>query len=99
MIEQNLLREAFQHRYERLQELKKTGRNKERRPSSKERLEKDSRLAESVEQVREMLKEVPDIRKDRVAAIKKQLKEGSLELNSKAVADNLLQDSVLNELL
>ena len=99
MIEQNLLREVFQHRHERLQDLRKTGKNKERSPSPKQRLEKDPQLAETVMQVREMLKEVPDVRKDRVRSIKKQLSEGRLELDSKSVADNLLQDSVLNELL
>ena len=99
MIEQNLLREVFQHRHERLQEHRKTGKNKVKSLSPKERLEKDPQLAETVGQVREMLKEVPDVRKERIRAIKKQLKEGHFKLDSKAVTDNLLQDSVLNELL
>ncbi len=99
MVEQNLISEAFQYRNERLQERRQTDVSEERRPSVKERIKQDPVLAEAVEKVHKVLETVPDVRKDRVAEIKKRLKEGTLQLESKPVAENFLQESILNELL
>jgi flagellar biosynthesis anti-sigma factor FlgM len=98
MLEMERLREALRQRQERLQEDRQTGTDKDRRPSPKDRLQEPS-LSESAEKVREMLNSVPEVRRDRVEEIKRRLKEGRLEFDSKSVADRLLQESILDELL
>ncbi len=99
MVEQNFISEAFQIRNERLQERRQTDMSKERTPSVKERIKQDPVLAETVEKVHKVLETAPDVRKDRVEEIKKRLKEGTLQLESKTVAENFLQESILNEFL
>ena len=98
MLEMELLREAFRHRRERVQELDQVGEADKRRPSPKERLQEPS-LAESAKKALQLIDSVPEVRRDRVEEIKKGLEEGSLTFDSKSVADRLLQESILNELL
>ena len=96
MLEMDLLREAFRQRRERLKELPREG--EERGPSPKERLQ-DPSIADSAKKALEVLKSAPDVRRERVEEIKRKLEDGSLEFDSKSVADRLLQESILNELL
>jgi flagellar biosynthesis anti-sigma factor FlgM len=98
MLEMDLLHEAFRQRKERIEESDRTGRSKEERPSPKDRLE-DSSLFEPAQKALELIEKAPDIRRDRVEEIKKKLEAGSLEFDSKLIADRLLQESILNELL
>lgn len=98
MLEMDLLREAFRQRRERVEELGQVGEGEQRRPSPKDRLQEPS-LAESAKKALKMVDGAPEVRRDRVEEIKKGLKEGSLTFDSKSVADRLLQESILNELL
>jgi flagellar biosynthesis anti-sigma factor FlgM len=98
MLEMDLLREAFQQRRERMEESGREGTRSEKRPSPKARLQEPSRI-EAAQKALELIKKAPDVRKDRVKEIKKGLQEGSLEFDSKSIADRLLQESILNELL
>lgn len=94
----DLLREAFRQRRERVQELGQAVEGKERKPSPKDRLQ-EPELAESAKKALRLIDRVPDVRGDRVEEIKKGLEEGSLTFDSKSVADRMLQESILNELL
>lgn len=98
MLEMDLLQEAFRQRRERIEESDRAGGNRRKRPSPKERLQ-DPPLKDSAHKALRLIAEAPDVRKDRVEAIKKALQEGSLKFDSQSVADRLLQESILNELL
>jgi flagellar biosynthesis anti-sigma factor FlgM len=98
MLEMDLLREAFRQRRERLEESRQEGKARERRSSPEERLQ-DPSLADGVQRALDALRTVPDVRRERVEEIKKKLKDGSLTFDGKSVADRLLQESILNELL
>ena len=96
MVEMDLLREAFRQRRERLEEGPREG--EDRGPSPKERLQ-DPSLADAAKKALDVLQSVPDVRRERVEEIKRKLEDGSLEFDSQSVADRLLQESILNELL
>lgn len=98
MVEMDLLLEAFRQRRERLEELGREGEAGKRRPSPKERLA-DPSVAEAAKKALETLKSTPDVRRERVEEIKRKIEEGTLRFDSKSVADRLLQESILNELL
>jgi flagellar biosynthesis anti-sigma factor FlgM len=98
MVEMDLLREAFRQRRERLEQSRGEGEAREKRPSLRERLQ-DPSLADAAKRALAVLGSVPDVRRERVEEIKKKLEDGSLVFDSKSVADRLLQESILNELL
>jgi flagellar biosynthesis anti-sigma factor FlgM len=98
MLEMDLLQEAFRQRRERIQESDRAGESREKRPSPKKRVE-DPSILDSAQRALELIAKAPDVRRDRVEEIKKALRKGSLEFDSEAVADRLLQESILNELL
>ena len=98
MLEMDLLHEAFRHRRERIEESVRAGENEEKRPSPKDRLE-DPSLVDAAQKALEMVQKAPDVRRDRVEEIRKGLEAGSLKFDSKLIADRLLQESILNELL
>ena len=98
MLEMDLLHEAFRQRRERIEESGRAGGSKEKGPSPKDRLQ-DPSLADVAKKALDLIEKAPDIRRDRVEEIKKGLEAGSLEFDSKVIADRLLQESILNELL
>jgi flagellar biosynthesis anti-sigma factor FlgM len=98
MLEMDLLQEAFRQRRERIEESGRPDERRKSRPSPKERVQ-DPSLIDSARRALERIAKAPDVRKDRVEEIKKALREGSLTFDSEAVADRLLQESILNELL
>ena len=98
MLEMDLLHEAFRQRRERIEESDRAGERKEKRPSPKDRV-KDPSLIDAAQKVLELIEKAPDVRRDRVEEIKKELEAGSLKFDSKLIADRLLQESILNELL
>lgn len=98
MLEMDLLLEAFRHRKERLEEPGREQKAADRRPSPKERLA-DPSVAEVAKKVLETLESSPAVRRERVEEIKKKIEDGTLEFDSKSVADRILQESILNELL
>ena len=98
MLEMDLLHEAFLQRRERIEESDRAGERKEKRPSPKDRV-KDPSLIDAAQKVLELIEKTPDVRRERVEEIKKGLEAGSLEFDSKLIADRILQESILNELL
>ena len=98
MLEMDLLHEAFRQRRERIEESDRAGERKEKRPSPKDRV-KDPSLVDAAQKVLELIEKTPDVRRERVEEIKKGLEAGSLKFDSKLIADRLLQESILNELL
>jgi len=98
MLEMDLLHEAFRQRRERIEESDRAGERKEKRPSPKDRV-KDPSLIDAAQKVLELIEKTPDVRRERVEEIKKGLEAGSLKFDSKLIADRLLQESILNELL
>ena len=98
MLEMDLLHEAFRQRRERIEESDRAGERKEKRPSPKDRV-KDPSLIDAAQKALELIEKAPDVRRDRVDEIKKGLEAGSLKFDSKLIADRLLQESILNELL
>jgi flagellar biosynthesis anti-sigma factor FlgM len=98
MLNMDILREAFRQRREQLEELGRSGSTGKKRPSPKDRLQEPS-LAEAAQRALELIEQAPDVRRDRVDEIKRGLREGTLKFDSKSVADRLLQESILNELL
>ena len=98
MLEMDLLQEAFRQRRERGEESDRAGESREKRPSPKDRVQ-DPSLVDATRKALELIDKAPDIRRDRVEEIKKGLEAGSLKFDSKLIADRLLQESILNELL
>ncbi len=98
MLEMDLLHEAFRQRRERIEESDRAGERKEKRPSPKDRV-KDPSLIDAARKALELIEKTPDVRRERVEEIKKGLEAGSLKFDSKLIADRLLQESILNELL
>ena len=98
MLEMDLLHEAFRQRRERIEESDRAGERTEKRPSPKDRV-KDPSLIDAAQKVLELIEKTPDVRRERVEEIKKGLEAGSLKFDSKLIADRLLQESILNELL
>jgi|GEM_PF-3428226 len=98
MLEMDLLHEAFRQRRERIEESDRAGEREEKRPSPKDRIE-DPSLIDAAQKALELIEKAPDVRRDRVEEIKKGLEAGSLKFDSKLIADRLLQESILNELL
>ena len=98
MLEMDLLHEAFRQRRERIEESDRAGVSKEKRPSPKDRLQEPS-LIDAAQKALELIAKTPDVRRDLVEEIKKKLEAGNLEFDSKLIADRLLQESILNELL
>lgn len=98
MLEMDLLHEAFRQRKERIEESDRAGESKEKRSSPKDRV-RDPSLFEAAQKALELIEKAPDIRRDRVEEIKKGLETGSLKFDSMLIADRLLQESILNELL
>jgi flagellar biosynthesis anti-sigma factor FlgM len=98
MLEMDLLQEAFRQRRERIEESDRADESRQKRPSPKERVQ-DPSLIDSAQRALELIEKAPDVRRDRVEEIKKALRAGKLKFDSESVADRLLQESILNELL
>lgn len=98
MEELELLQQVFSRR---MQWVRESGRGAEegfRRSPLKERLA-DPGLAGAVALARQAMAACPDVRNDQVKSVRDQLRDGSLPLDGKDLADRLLQESVLCELM
>ena len=101
MLPHELLLEALQDRQERLDRLDagKGGKRAKKPARVRDRLQNDPALADAVARVREKIENLPDVRADRVKELKKRLMCGRLDLESKIIAEKLLQETILDELL
>jgi negative regulator of flagellin synthesis FlgM len=55
--------------------------------------------AKEIYEAKKILRECPDINEEKVAEIKKQIEEGTYQIDSKKIAEKLLKDTLLDELL
>ena len=58
-----------------------------------------SQKARDVEKIEEILRKIPDVREDRVAHLKKKITSGEYKVNGKDVADQMLREFLLEDLL
>ena len=97
MEELEQLQQVLSQRMERIHADEEGGKSPLPRRTLQERRTEPS-IAEAIEKVHLLLQDVPDIRKDRVQSIKKELALGLLPLDGKTLADRILQRALLNEL-
>ncbi len=55
--------------------------------------------AKEVQEVTEVIKELPDIREEKVAKLKEQVDQGTYRIDGKKIAFKMLKESILDELL
>jgi negative regulator of flagellin synthesis FlgM len=53
--------------------------------------------AKALQRMEKALKDVPDVREEKVAAIRAQLAQGTYRVDSEKIAANMLKESVFNE--
>jgi negative regulator of flagellin synthesis FlgM len=58
-----------------------------------------SHKAKDIEMIREILRNTPDVREDRIALIKKKIESGEYSVKGKEVADQMLREFLLEDLL
>jgi len=58
-----------------------------------------STKARDIEKIQEILRKTPDVREDRVAHLKKKITSGEYSVNGKDVADQILREFLLEDLL
>ncbi len=55
--------------------------------------------AKEIVEAKKMIDSMPDIREEKVAAIKKEIENGTYKVDGKKVALNIIKESILNEWL
>lgn len=68
-------------------------------PRARDRLRSDPVLAEEVAKVRKILDTLPDVRSERVEEVRRKLSQGSATVPGSALAERLLQEAILEEIL
>ena len=58
-----------------------------------------STRARDIEKIQEILRKTPDVREDRVAHLKKKITSGEYNVNGKDIADQILREFLLEDLL
>ncbi|MDY6864222.1 MAG: flagellar biosynthesis anti-sigma factor FlgM [Thermodesulfobacteriota bacterium] len=58
-----------------------------------------SSRAKDIQKIRKALENVPDIRTEKVNSLKKMIKEGKYNISADKVAESILKESVLDEIL
>ena len=58
-----------------------------------------SQKAKDIETIREILRKTPDVREDKVALIKKKIESGEYSVKGKEVADQMLREFLLEDLI
>lgn len=68
----------------------------EQRDSPEEEVQGDrlelSKKAQQLRRVRELVEEAPEVRRERVSEIKKQLREGEYEVSAEEVAEKMIEE-------
>jgi negative regulator of flagellin synthesis FlgM len=57
-----------------------------------------SRKDEELQTARKALEDIPDVREDKVARIKKQIENGTYEIDSEKTAEEMIKESLTNDL-
>lgn len=55
--------------------------------------------ARDLQKAQQDLRNIPDIREDKVAALKQQIENGAYDLRADKIAANMLKESLINDLL
>jgi len=55
--------------------------------------------AKAIQEAKQLLDAVPDVREERIAEIKKQIEAGTYQVDAGKVAAKMVEESLLNELL
>ncbi len=55
--------------------------------------------AEEIQKAKQQLQSIPEVDTERIARIKRELAEGTYKIDGKKVAEKMLRDSMLNEIL
>jgi negative regulator of flagellin synthesis FlgM len=58
-----------------------------------------SDAAKQLQEAQKQMEAIPDVREDKVAQLKEQIENGTYEINEEKIADKMLKDSLLNDLL
>ena len=58
-----------------------------------------SSTSKAIQEAKKLLETLPDIREDRVAQIKAQIKDGSYTVDAQKVAEKMVEESLLNDVL
>jgi len=58
-----------------------------------------SETAKKIQEAQRQLEAIPDVREDKVAQLKEQIENATYEINEEKIADKILKDSLLNDLL
>jgi len=65
------------------------------KPLSTDKVELSARSKE-MQKIYEVLQTTPELRAEKVASLKKQIKEGTYEVESEAIADKMIKESILD---
>jgi negative regulator of flagellin synthesis FlgM len=57
-----------------------------------------SDTAKRIQEARKQLDEIPDIREDKVAQLKRQIDNGTYAINAEKIADKMIKEGLINEL-
>jgi negative regulator of flagellin synthesis FlgM len=57
-----------------------------------------SDMAKTVQEAQTQLESIPDVREEKVAALKEQIENGTYEIDADKIADKMLRDSLLDDL-
>ena len=73
------------------------------KPGSSQTVKEDkvvlSPKAKEVQEATKLIKELPDIREEKVAKLKEQVDQGTYRIDGKKIAFKMLKESILDELL
>ena len=58
-----------------------------------------SKKANDIKKIREIVQKTPDVRADKVALLKKKIADGDYAVNGKDIADKMLREYLLEDLL
>ena len=58
-----------------------------------------SDAAKRIQEAKMQLDEIPDVREDKVAQLKKQIESGTYEINAEKIADKLIKEHLTNDVL
>jgi len=56
-----------------------------------------SRKAQELQNARKALKDIPDVREDKVARLKKQIENGTYEIDAEETAEKMIKESLTND--
>lgn len=56
-----------------------------------------SEAAKRIQEAQSQLQSIPDVRADKVAAIKRQIEDGTYEVRADAIAENMIRGSLTND--